>query len=122
VTLSAWRPEHQAIFLQNRYQRYAYAISDDEAYLSKNQSAASSGGGVFGEGGTAGSVVAGPDRRDMNLVPKWSGWFNELRNTCFQLFGLLAAQRVLFAPESVNVNDEHYKYFGQAGLIVGCME
>lgn len=97
VTLCVWRPEHQAILLNNRYQRYVYAISDDEAFLARTQNSKS--GGVFGEGGTAGSVVAGTDRREVNLVPKWSGWFNELRNTCFQLFGLLAGQRVLYAPE-----------------------
>jgi exportin-5 len=98
VTLAVWRPEIQAVLLQDRYQRYAYAISDDEAYLAKTQTNKSSGG-VFGEGGTAGSVVSGTDRRDRNLVPKWSGWFNELRNTCFQLFGLLAGGRTLYAPE-----------------------
>lgn len=97
VTLGVWRPEHQSQLLQDRLQRYVYAISDDEAYLAKTQDGKS--GGVFGEGGTAGSVVAGTDRRDNNLVPKWSGWFNELRNCCFQLLGLLAAQRVLYAPE-----------------------
>jgi len=95
--LTIWRPDHQALLLQNQYQRYAYAISDDEAYTSKTHNSHS--GGVFGEGGTAGSVVAGTHRRDTNLVPKWSGWFNELRNTCFQMFGLLATGRVLFAPE-----------------------
>ena len=95
--LSIWRPEHQAILLRNPYQRYALAISDDEAYTSKSHDKSS--GGVFGEGGTAGSIVSGTDRRDTNLVPKWSGWLNELRNTCFQLFGLLATGRGLFAPE-----------------------
>ena len=97
VTLNAWHPEHQAVLLPNRLQRYAFAISDDEAFMSKNHDKNS--GGVFGEGGTAGSVVAGADRRDDNLVPKWSGWFNELRHTNFQLMGLLAADRVLYAPE-----------------------
>jgi len=97
VTLSAWHPEQQAAMLPNQIQRYAFAISDDEAFLSKNHDKNS--GGVFGEGGTAGSVVAGTDRRDNNLVPKWSGWLNELRHTNFQLMGLLAADRALYAPE-----------------------
>ena len=97
VTLGVWRPENQASLLTNSYQRYVFAISEDEAFLSKTHDARS--GGVFGEGGTAGSVVAGASRRDINLVPKWSGWFSELRNTCFQMMGLLAMQRVLFAPE-----------------------
>lgn len=97
VTLNAWHAEHQAVLLPNRLQRYTFAISDDEAFLSKNHDKNS--GGVFGEGGTAGSVVSGTDRRDNNLVPKWSGWFNELRHTNFQLMGLLAADRVLYAPE-----------------------
>jgi Exportin-5 family len=96
--LGIWRPEQQAILLRNRIQRYTYAISDDEVFVSRSQTNDKSGG-VFGEGGTAGSVVAGVDRRDCNLVPKWSGWLNELRNTCFQMFGLLAKGRALFAPE-----------------------
>eukprot|EP00550_Attheya_septentrionalis_P000795 CAMPEP_0198290488 /NCGR_PEP_ID=MMETSP1449-20131203/8336_1 /TAXON_ID=420275 /ORGANISM="Attheya septentrionalis, Strain CCMP2084" /LENGTH=1467 /DNA_ID=CAMNT_0043988997 /DNA_START=193 /DNA_END=4596 /DNA_ORIENTATION=+ len=96
VTLRFWHPEYQALLLSNPIQCYAYAISDDEAYLATKQDGK---GGVFGEGGTAGSVVSGCDRRDVNLVPKWSGWFNELRTTCFQMLGLLSAQRVLYAPE-----------------------
>jgi hypothetical protein len=95
--LSIWRPEHQAVLLQDKLQRYVFAISDDEAFLAKNVDGKS--GGVFGDGGTAGSVVSGADRRESNLVPKWSGWLNELRNTCFQMFGLLISQGVLFAPE-----------------------
>lgn len=97
VTLRVWHPENQAILLRNNIQRYMYAISDDEAFLSKVHDNHS--GGVFGEGGTAGSVISGTDRRDQNLVPKWSGWFNELRHTCFQMLGLLAGQRGMFAPE-----------------------
>ena len=97
ITLSVWRPENQAAFLPNQLQRYVFAISDDEAYLARTTNVKS--GGVFGEGGAAGSVCSGTDRREINLVPKWSGWFNELRNTCFQLIGLLAAQRVLYAPD-----------------------
>jgi hypothetical protein len=97
VTLRVWHPSHQAMLLQNNVQRYVYAISDDEAFLSKVHD--TKAGGVFGEGGTAGSVVAGADRRHMNLVPRWSGWFNELRNTCFQMLGLLSGGRALFAPE-----------------------
>lgn len=97
VTLRLWHPTNQAKLLQDNIQRYVYAISDDEAFLSKVHDTTS--GGVFGEGGTAGSVVAGVDRRHLNLVPRWSGWFNELRNTCFQMLGLLSGQRALFAPE-----------------------
>lgn len=92
VVLRVWHPEFQATLLRNSIQRYALAISDDEAYLATKQEAGV--GGVFGKGGTAGSIVAGTDRRDLNLVPRWSGWFNELRNNCFQLLGLLCAQRV----------------------------
>jgi exportin-5 len=97
VALRIWHPSFQAVLLQNPVQKYVLAISDDEAYLSKVHDTKS--GGVFGEGGTAGSVVTGTDRRDQNLVPRWSGWFNELRNTCFQMLGLLCGQRALFAPE-----------------------
>ena len=97
VTLRLWHPTNQAKLLQDHMQRYAYAISDDEAFLSKVHD--TTAGGVFGEGGTAGSVVAGVDRRHLNLLPRWSGWFNELRNTCFQMLGLLSGQRALFAPE-----------------------
>jgi hypothetical protein len=97
VTLRVWHPEFQAVLLRDPIQRYALAVTDDEAYLATKQD--SGVGGVFGEGGTAGSIVAGIDRRNMNLTPRWSGWFNELRNICFQLLGLLCAQRVslLFA-------------------------
>ena len=114
MTLQLWQPQYQAVLLKNPIQRYVYAISDDEAYLAMKQD--TSTGGVFGEGGTAGTVVAGWDRRDVNLAPKWSGWFNELRNTSFQLLGLLSGQRALFAPEvsaifpelvSVVVNSSH---------------
>ena len=90
-----WHPSYQAKLLAHPIQRYAYAISDDEVYLVKKVDNCS----VFGKGGTAGSVVSGWSRRDLNLAPKWSGWFNELRNTGFQLLGLLAMQRVLYAPE-----------------------
>jgi len=116
VTLGMWHPRFQAALLGNSIQRYAYAISDDEVYISNAQNNAA--GGVFGVGGTAGSVVNGWDRRDLNLVPRWSGWLNELRNTCFQLLGLLTNQRVLFAPElassfahlvSVVANPDHLK-------------
>lgn len=98
VTLEIWHPANQVILLQNPIKRYALAISDDEAYLSQKHDS-NKNGGVFGEGGTAGSVVAGVDRRSQNLVPRWSGWLNELRNTCFQLLGLFAGERVLYAPE-----------------------
>ena len=77
AVLGIWRPEHQAVLLRNAYQRYALAISDDEVFSIKNYDKGS--GGVFGEGGTAGSIVSGTDRRDVNLVPKWSGWLSELR-------------------------------------------
>jgi len=96
-TLRIWHPECQAALLQHPVQRYACAISDDEAYLAKKQQ--SGDGGVFGEGGAAGSVVSGWNRRDVNLAPKWSGWLNELKYTCFQLLGLCARQRALFSLE-----------------------
>lgn len=96
-TLGIWRPENQSVFLRHQYQRYVYAISEDEAFLSKNHDKSS--GGVFGEGGTAGSVVSGVSRRDGNLLAKWSGLFNELRNTSFQMIGILASGRAIFAPE-----------------------
>ncbi len=98
VLFELWTPEYQGILLKNSVQRYIYAISDDEAYLAKSQGSVS-GGGVFGEGGTAGSVISGWDRRDCNLAPKWSGWFNELRHTSIQLLGLVCGQRALFSPE-----------------------
>jgi hypothetical protein len=97
VTLRIWRPENQAILLRDRIQRYALAISDDEAYLSRRNDGKH--GGVFGEGGAAGSIIPGTDRRDLNLAPRWSAWLQELRNSLFQMLGLIAGQRVLFAPE-----------------------
>jgi len=117
ISFTIWSPQVQGNILRDSIQRFIYAISDDEAYLAKNQSSLS-GGGVFGEGGTAGSVVTGWDRRDCNLAPKWSGWFNELRHTCMQLLGLISGQRALFSPEiagmyprfvSVVANPDHLK-------------
>eukprot|EP00814_Leptocylindrus_danicus_P018484 CAMPEP_0116006852 /NCGR_PEP_ID=MMETSP0321-20121206/1967_1 /TAXON_ID=163516 /ORGANISM="Leptocylindrus danicus var. danicus, Strain B650" /LENGTH=1485 /DNA_ID=CAMNT_0003475469 /DNA_START=138 /DNA_END=4596 /DNA_ORIENTATION=+ len=96
--LRLWHPEYQARLLSNKIQRFVYAISDDEVFLAMKQDSLSSGG-VFGQGGTAGTVVSGWDRRSLNLVPRWSGWIQELRHVCFQLLGLMAVQRVLFAPE-----------------------
>jgi len=97
IVLKIWRPQHQAAFLRDPIQRYALAISDDDAFMSRKTDGKN--GGVFGEGGTAGSIIPGTDRRKMNLSPRWSGWFNELRNSLFQMLGLLASQRVLYAPE-----------------------
>jgi Exportin-5 family len=116
VLLQLWHPINQAKLLPHNLQRYVYAISDDEAFLSRVHDTKS--GGVFGEGGTAGSVVAGVDRRQLNLLPRWSGWFNELRNACFQMLGLLSGQRALFAPElaslyprfvSIVANPDHFR-------------
>jgi len=101
VMTKLWHSEYQSILLQDRIQRYVLAISDDEAYLSRKNDGKS--GGVFGEGGTAGSVISGTDRRDLNLAPRWSSWFNELRNTLYQMLGLLSSQRVMFAPEVANM-------------------
>lgn len=100
-TLRLWHPEYQAVLLANPVQRFVYAISDDEAYLAKKQD--SSKGGIFGEGGIAGSVCCGYSRRDNVLTPKWSGWFNELITTCLQMIGLCAEQRALFSPELSNL-------------------
>ena len=97
ILLRIWRPEHQALLLRDRIQRYVLAISDDDAYLSKKMDAKSNG--VFGEGGTAGSIIPGTDRRDLNLAPRWSSWLHEMRIATFQMLGLLAAQRVIYAPE-----------------------
>jgi hypothetical protein len=66
VTLGAWHPERQATLLRNNVQRYALAISDDEAYLATKQE--STTGGVFGEGGMAGTVVSGWSRRDVSCA------------------------------------------------------
>jgi hypothetical protein len=98
VILRLWHPEYQSRLLANDMQRFIYAISDDEAYMLQKQETISNGG-VFGEGGTAGSVVSGWTRRDQNLLPRWSSWLNELRHTLFQLFGLISADRALFSPE-----------------------
>mmetsp|Transcript_56492 Transcript_56492/g.137113 ORF Transcript_56492/g.137113 Transcript_56492/m.137113 type:complete len:1521 (+) Transcript_56492:169-4731(+) len=97
IMFELWRPKWQAILLRNNIQCYALSLSDDDAYLCQKSDGKT--GGVFGEGGTAGSIIPGTDRRDINLAPRWSSWFNELRNTLLQLLGLLAGQRVLYAPE-----------------------
>lgn len=64
ATLRVWHPERQESLLRNNIQRYALAISDDEAYLATKQE--NSVGGVFGKGGTAGSIVSGWDRRSVS--------------------------------------------------------
>ena len=97
IMLKLWQPRYQAEFLRDPIQRYALAISDDDAFMARKTDGKN--GGVFGEGGTAGSIIPGTDRRDMNLAPRWSGWLNEMRNALFQMLGLLAGQRVLYAPE-----------------------
>ena len=100
IMFKLWQPQRHADFLRDPVQRYALAISDDDAYMAKKNDGKN--GGVFGEGGTAGSIIPGTDRRDLNLAPRWSGWLNEMRNVLFQMLGLLAGQRVLYAPE---IND-----------------
>eukprot|EP00934_Nitzschia_sp_Nitz4_P007801 Nitzschia sp. Nitz4//scaffold105_size73764//38086//42509//NITZ4_005677-RA/size73764-augustus-gene-0.51-mRNA-1//1//CDS//3329532450//7791//frame0 len=97
VFMKLWSPEHQSVLLRDKIQRYVLAMSDDDAYLARKTDGKS--GGVFGEGGTAGSIIPGTDRRAMNLAPRWSCWLNEFRNALLQMLGLMAAQRVLFAPE-----------------------
>ena len=97
IMFKLWQPQRQAGFLRDPVQRYALAISDDDAFMARKTDGKN--GGVFGEGGTAGSIIPGTDRRDTNLAPRWSGWFNEMRNALFQMLGLLAGQRVLYAPE-----------------------
>jgi Exportin-5 family len=97
ILFKMWHPKWQATCMKNSIQRYALAISDDDAFLCRKNG--SSSGGVFGEGGTAGSIIPGTDRREMNLAPRWSGWFSEFRNTLLQTLGLFAGQRALYSPE-----------------------
>ena len=97
IMFKIWHPEWQTRLLRDRMQRYALSISDDDAFLSRKTDGKN--GGVFGEGGTAGSVIPGTDRREMNLAPRWSAWFSEFRNTLLQMLGLIAGQRALYAPE-----------------------
>eukprot|EP00587_Corethron_hystrix_P001604 CAMPEP_0113303620 /NCGR_PEP_ID=MMETSP0010_2-20120614/3961_1 /TAXON_ID=216773 ORGANISM="Corethron hystrix, Strain 308" /NCGR_SAMPLE_ID=MMETSP0010_2 /ASSEMBLY_ACC=CAM_ASM_000155 /LENGTH=1151 /DNA_ID=CAMNT_0000157649 /DNA_START=890 /DNA_END=4346 /DNA_ORIENTATION=- /assembly_acc=CAM_ASM_000155 len=92
-----WKPEYQIRHFLDPCQRFIYAISDDDAYTATKRDIA--GGGVFSESGTAGSVVRGINRKQMNLLPRWAGWLNELRNASFQLLGLMSEQRVLYSPE-----------------------
>jgi hypothetical protein len=97
ILFRIWRPEWQTRLLGDKIQRYALAMSDDDAFLCRKNGGKN--GGVFGEGGTAGSVIPGTDRREMNLAPRWSVWFAELRNCLLQTMGLLAGQRALYSPE-----------------------
>ena len=97
IMFKLWHPRRHAEFLSDPVQRFALAISDDDAFMARKNDGKN--GGVFGEGGTAGSIIPGTDRRDMNLAPRWSGWLNEMRNALFQMLGLLAGQRVLYSPE-----------------------
>lgn len=92
-----WLPASQATLLRNKVTSYALAISDEEVFVATTTR---SHAGVYSEqGGTAGSIVSGVSRRDPDLRPKWSGMLSELRNSCYQLIGLLASQRVLYCPE-----------------------
>jgi hypothetical protein len=92
-----WQPETQAALFRSKVQSYALAISDEELFLAIMTK---SRAGVYSEdGGTAGSIVSGISKKDLDLRPKWSAMLSELRNTCYQLFALLAAQRVLYSPE-----------------------
>jgi len=97
TVLKLCRPEYQVRFFLDPCQCYMYAISDDEAYLATKRKDAC--GGVFGPNGTAGSIVSGINRKQKNLLPRWSGWLSELRNGCLQLLGMMAEQRVLYSPE-----------------------
>lgn len=85
VTLGVWHPDRQANLLCNNIQRYALAISDDEAYLATKQE--NSTGGVFGEGGTAGSIVSGWDRRDVCSM-----------NAIFHFYSYLVFKQAQFEP------------------------
>jgi Exportin-5 family len=102
ILFEIWRPRWQAVLLRDPIQRYVLSISDDDAYLCRKSDGKT--GGVFGEGGTAGSIIPDTDRRDQNLAPRWSSWFNELRNSLLQLLGLMAGQRVLYSHETA----EHF--------------
>jgi len=97
TVLKLCRPEYQVRFFLDPCQCYMFAISDDEAYLATKRKDAC--GGVFGPNGTAGSIVSGINRKQKNLLPRWSGWLSELRNGCLQLLGMMAEQRVLYSPE-----------------------
>jgi len=95
--LGIWKRECQSVLLRDPLQRFALAVTDDELYLAKKQDLGD--GGVFGRGGTAGSVVAGWDRRSNNIAPKWSFWLNELRTIIFHFLGLATSSRILYSPE-----------------------
>jgi hypothetical protein len=52
---------------------------------------------VFSEGRNSWSVIAGTNRRDVNLVSKWAVVQNELRMPAFGVSGCSRHWKVLFA-------------------------
>jgi hypothetical protein len=90
-TIQVWSPSIRATLLNHDLQRYALAITDEEAVVATQK--------TMDDVQTSGVIVKGTNKRKINLVPRWGGWMNELHNCPFQLLGLFASQRALFAPE-----------------------
>ncbi|GMH73757.1 hypothetical protein TrST_g13794 [Triparma strigata] len=97
VAYQMWAPEIRCKLLSHKLQRYALALSDEEAIVATKKFTA--GTNPMDQVEMSGYVCAGTNKRKINLVPRWSGWMNELRNCPLQMLGLLASQRALYSPE-----------------------
>ncbi|GMH80393.1 hypothetical protein TL16_g08529 [Triparma laevis f. inornata] len=97
VAYQMWAPEIRCKLLSHKLQRYALALSDEEAIVATKKFTA--GTNPMEQVEQTGYVCAGTNKRKINLVPRWAGWMNELRNCPLQMLGLLASQRALFCPE-----------------------
>jgi len=92
TTFSVWHPNLRSVLLSDVCMRYALAISDEEV-----MQAQTGANDMKNEGGL---VLKGVSRKsDNNLIAKWPGWFNELRNAPFQMLGLCATMRALYSPD-----------------------
>ena len=93
----AWSPQVRGPLLLNDLQRYAFAITDEEAVFSIRPTGDSSNPMEAVE--RDGLVITGTSRRQENLAARWSYWLCELQQSCLGLLGLSLSQRAFFSPE-----------------------
>mmetsp|Transcript_14279 Transcript_14279/g.29330 ORF Transcript_14279/g.29330 Transcript_14279/m.29330 type:complete len:1346 (-) Transcript_14279:24-4061(-) len=107
-TIQIWTPSIRATLLNNELQRYALALSDEEAVVATQK--------TMEEVQTSGLVIKNTNKRKINLVPRWGGWLNELHNCPLQLLGLLASQRALYCPEIQHLYPNVISTFSDSNL------
>jgi len=90
-------PAYRAVLLPNPVARYALSVSDEEAVVGSKKFSA--GTNPMTEVEQHGFVIKGTNRKKCNLAPRWSGWLNELRNSPFQMLGLMCSTRAMWSPE-----------------------